>query len=299
MTIPLQARGVRRTFRRPWRRIPVVAIAEATFELEESEIACLIGPDGAGKSTLLSLAAGRLRPDAGSMRIDGQPAHTAGARRAVGLAPRDPAFPPGLRVRDVLSYGARCHAGGRQRRAAVDEALDMAGLPSLAGRMATALSLPDARRLLLALASLGAPRVVLLDEPFAGLDAVTRRDLGARLQRLAASGVTVLLSSSDPIGLECLVDTVLVLRAGRLTQVAPAAALLGGRVLEVVLDAPPREPPPGFRVTAAGLETDLGPLSAEAALATCRAHRLAVRGSRVRFKTMEEAAFDAADVLAR
>jgi ABC-2 type transport system ATP-binding protein len=299
VTIPLQARGLRRTFRRRLSRLPVVAIAEATFELGEAEIACLIGPDGAGKTTLLSLAAGRLIPDAGSIQIGGQPVYTAAARRVVGLAPREPVFPPGLRVRDVLSYAARCHAVGRACQALVSEAMDVTGLDALSARPAATLSLPDARRLLLALAVIGRRRVVLLDEPFAGLDAVTRRDLGERLQRLAADGVTVLLSSSDPIGLECLVDTVLVLRAGRLVQVAPAAALLGGRVLEVVLDAPPREPPPGFRVTALGLETDLGHLSAEAALATCRAHRLAVRGSRVRFKTMEEAACDAADVLAR
>ena len=181
----------------------------------------------------------------------------------------------------------------------VEAAADLAGLGPVSGAYASTLALPDARRLLFALAALGGRSVVLLDEPFAGIDAVTRRDVGERLQRLAARGVTVLLSSSDPIGLESLVDTVLVLRAGRLVQVAPAAALLGGRVLEVVLDAPPRMPPPGFRVTAVGLEADLGPLSAEAALAMCRAHRLTVRGSRVRFKTMEEAAFDAAEVLAR
>lgn len=299
MTASLQASGLRRSYRRPWRRLPIVAIAEATFELDEGDIACLIGPDGAGKTTLLSLAAGRLRPDAGSIRVAGHPAHTVTARASVGIAPREPAFPLGLNVSQVLSYCARCHATGQARPRLVDEAIDFAGLGPVVHRPASTLSLPEARRLLIALAALGGRRVVLLDEPFAGLDAVTRRDLGERLQRLAANGVTVLLSSSDPIGLECLVDVVLVLRAGRLVQVAPAAALLGGRVLEVVLDAPPGVPPPGFRVTAVGLETDLGPLSAEAALAMCRAHRLAVRGSRVRFKTMEEAAFDAAEVLAR
>ncbi len=299
MTIPLQARGVRRAFRRAFGRPPVVAIAEASFELSEGEIACLIGPDGAGKTTLLAIASGRLRPDAGVVRVEGQPAHVPAARRIVGLAPRDPAFPPGLNVREMLGYSASCHVTGRERAGLVREAIDVAGLDAVVHRQATTLALPDARRLLLALAALGGRRVVLLDEPFAGLDAIARRDLGERLQRLAAAGASVLLSSSDPIGLERLVDRVLVLRAGRLIRVSPAAALLGGRVLEVALDAPPRQPPPGFRVTATGIEADLGHQSAEAALALCRAHRLAVRGSRVRFKTLDEATLDVEDVVAR
>jgi ABC-2 type transport system ATP-binding protein len=299
VTIPLQARGVRRAFRRAFGRPPVIAIAEASFELSDGEIACLVGPDGAGKTTLLAMAAGRLRPDAGAVRVEGHPAHAAAARRIVGLAPRDAAFPPGLTVRDVLRYYARCHATGRACRGVVHEAVDVAGLEAVLHRQATALALADARRLLLALAALGGRRVVLVDEPFAGLDAIARRDLGERMQRLVAAGASVLLSSSDPIGLERLVDRVLVLRAGRLVRVSSAAALLGGRVLEVVLDVPPREPPPGFRVTATGLEADLGPHTAEAALAVCRAHRLAVRGSRVRFKTLDEATFAVEDVVAR
>jgi hypothetical protein len=66
-------------------------------------------------------------------------------------------------------------------------------------------------------------------------------------------------------------------------------------VLEVILDAPPPEPPPGFRVTAAGLEAPLAGRTAEAALALCHAHRLAVRASRVRVKSLEEIVLDAHD----
>ena len=299
MTIPLQLRGVRRVFPRAFGRPAIVAIADASFELGQGEIACLIGPDGAGKSTLLGLAAGRVRPSAGVVRVEGEPAHRPAVRRIVGLAPRDPAFPPGLSVLGVLGYAAHCHRLGRERGAAVHEVMDLAGLDAISHRRATELALPDARRLLLALAAMGGRRVVLLDEPFAGLDAVTRRDLGERLQRLVVAGASVLLSSSDPIGLERLIDRVLVLRAGRLVRVSPASALLGGRVLEVALDAPPHDPPPGFRVTATGIEADLGHQSAEAALSLCRAHRLVVRGSRVRLKTLDEATLDMKDFLSR
>jgi ABC-2 type transport system ATP-binding protein len=270
----------------------VVAVAEATFEIGAGEVVCLVGAAASGKTTLLRLVAGVLAPSAGVIRIAGVNAGS-DVRRSVGFAPRDPSFPPGFTVREVLGYYARAHAAGRERDAQITDALEAAGLSDRATRRAATLSLADGRRLLLAQSLLGGRRIVLLDEPFAGLDAVTRRDLSDRLQRLVVTGGSVLLSSADPVGLERLVDRVLVLRAGRLVVDAPATTLLGGRILEVVLDVPPREAPPGFRVTATGLEADLGWRTAESALAVCRAHNLHVRASRVRSKTLDEATHDA------
>ena len=88
---------------------------------------------------------------------------------------------------------------------------------------------------------------------------------------------------------------VLILARGRVVREGSMPGLLRERVLEVVLDAPPREPPPGFRVTVFGLETELGGGTVEAALALCRAHRLAVRASRVRLKSLEDVVLDALD----
>jgi len=292
MTGAIQVRGVRRIFRRGWGRPAIVAVAEATFEIGAGEVVCLVGAAASGKSTLLRLVAGVLAPSAGVIRIAGVNAGS-DVRRSVGFAPRDPTFPPGFTVREVLAYCARAHAGGRERDAQITDALEAAGLSERASRRAATLPLADGRRLLLAQSLLGGRRIVLLDEPFAGLDAVTRRDLSDRLQRLVVTGGSVVLSSADPVGLERLADRVLVLRAGRLVVDAPATALLGGRILEVVLDVPPREAPPGFRVTATGLEADLGWRSAESALAVCRAHKLHVRASRVRLKTLDEATHDA------
>jgi ABC-type multidrug transport system ATPase subunit len=291
MTGAVLVRGVGRVFHRGWGRPAVVAVAEASFEIGAGEVVCLVGASGSGKTTLLRLVAGVLSPTAGIVRIAGVPPGT-DARRSVGFAPRDPVFPPGFTVREVLQYCAGAHATGRERDAQVTDVLEAAGLSERAGRRAATLPLADGRRLLLAQSLLGGRRLVVLDEPFAGLDAVTRRDLSDRLQRLVVTGGSVLLSTADPVGLERLADRVLVLRAGRLVVDAPATALLGGRILEVVLDVPPREPPPGFRLTATGLEADLGWRSAEAALAVCRAHRLHVRASRVRLKTLDEATHD-------
>ncbi len=297
MTGVIQVRSVRRIFRRGWGRPVVVAVSEATFEIGAGEVVCLVGAAASGKTTLLRLVAGVLAPTSGVIRIAGVSAGS-DVRSSVGFAPRDPSFPPGFTAREVLTYYARAHAGGREREAQVSDALEATGLSDRATRRAAALPLADGRRLLLAQSLLGGRRIVLLDEPFAGLDAVTRRDLSDRLQRLVVTGGSVLLSSADPVGLERLADRVLVLRAGRLVVDAPATALLGGRILEVVLDVPPREAPPGFRLTATGLEADLGWRSAESALAVCRAHKLHVRASRVRLKTLDEATHDA-DVAAR
>lgn len=292
MTATVQARALRRIFRRGWTRPAVVAIADATFEIGAGEVVCLVGGPQAGKSTLLRLVAGMLRPTAGVVRVAGGLCARE-LRRVVGFAPRDPAFPPGFTVREVLDYCARAHAAGTERDAQVREGLEISGLVSRTNDRATTLSLADGRRLLLAQSVLGARRLLILDEPFTGLDAGTRRDLADRLQRLVITGTSVLLSTADPVGLERLADRVLVLRAGRLVLDAPAATLLGGRVLEMVLDAPPAEAPPGFRLTAVGLEADLTGRSVEAVLAVCRAHRLSVRASRVRLKTLDEATFDA------
>lgn len=261
------------------------ALASVSLALLPGEIIGIVGPAGAGKTTLLRVAAGLLAPDAGTVRV------CAGA----GYAPESPVFPPALTVREVLGYYARFHATGAARRALVHDALDLAGLACGADVRTAALGRADLQRLALAQAALGGRRVLLLDETLSGLDPLARRDLCSRVARLAATGVAVLLAARDLGALERVAGRVLVLRAGRIVRAGPLAALLAERVLEVILDTPPAEPPPGFRVTAAGLEAPLAGRTPEAALALCHAHRLAVRASRVRVKSLEEIVLDAHD----
>ena len=271
------------------------AVDGVSLALLPGEIAAVVGPAGAGKTTLLRIAAGLLAPDAGEIRVGGLAASDPVVRRHVGYAPEAPVFPPALTVREVLAYYARFHAVGAARRALVHDAIDAAGLADAAHRWPAALGRGDVRRLALAQAALGRRHVVVLDETLSGLDPVARRDLSARLALLAATGIAVLLAARDVTALERVAGRVLVLRAGRIVRAGPLAALLGERVLEVILDAPPSEPPPGFRVTAVGLEAPLAGRTPEAALALCRAHRLAVRASRVRTKSLEEIVLDAHD----
>ena len=262
-------------------------VADVSLEVAAGEIAALVGPHGSGKTTLLGIAAGLLARDAGAVTVAGVPAGTPAARAALGYAPEAPIFPPTLSVREVLGYFARFHAAGTGRRGLVAAALERAGLEGAAERRAGGLPLPVARRLALAQAALGHRRVLLLDETLSGVDAVGRRAMCERVRELAARGVAVLLASSDLAAVEQLAARVLVMRDGRIVRAAPTA------VLEILLDAPPAAPPPGFRITPYGLQADLGTRSAEAALALCRAHRLAVRASRVRARSLEDAVLDA------
>lgn len=291
MTAPLlRIADVGKTFRR--RGGTIRAVGGVSLDLLAGEIVGLAGPNGAGKTTLLRLAAGRLRPDHGTIALAGAAPGTVAARRVLGFAPDGPVFPPTLTVREVLDYYARLHVAGPERSALVGEAIELGGLGDVARQRAAHLSKGFVQRLSLAQAALGGRRVLLLDETLSGIDPVVRRALCDRLQRLARDGVAVLLSSHDLGALERLARRVLVLRRGVVVREGPLPLLLKERVLEIVLDAPPPVPPPGFRLTAAGLEIDLADGAIESALALCRAHRLAVRATRVRLKSLEDVVLD-------
>jgi ABC-type multidrug transport system ATPase subunit len=273
-------------------------LCDVSFALLPGEITGIVGPAGSGKSTLLQIAAGCLQPPRGEACVYGVRATDPAARRLVGYARDGAAFPPALTVREVLMYYARLHANGNGELAArrlVREAFDASGLGAAADVSVGALWRGDLQRLAVAQASLGRRRVLVLDETLSGLDAVARRDLRSRLAGLAAAGVAILIAARDPAVLERLAARVLVLREGRIVRAGPLPALLGERILEVILDAPPREAPPGFRVTEAGIEAPLNGRTVEAALALCRAHRLPVRASRVRVKSLEEIVLETHD----
>ncbi|HET7789451.1 MAG TPA: ABC transporter ATP-binding protein [Gemmatimonadales bacterium] len=280
-------------------RHAVRALDGVSLALLAGEIVGLVGANGAGKTTLLSVAAGRLAATSGTIGVPGAAPGSAGSRRVVGFAPDGAVFPPTLTVREVLDYYARLHVSGPRRAALVARALEIGGLAEVADRRAAALSRGFSQRLSLAQAAIGARRVLLLDESLSGLDPVARRAVCDRLAALAASGVAILLSSHDLAAVERLAQRVIVLHRGRIVREGPTTALLGERVLELVLDGPADRVPPGFRVTPFGVETDLGQGTVEAALALARAHRLAVRASRVRLRSLEDVVLDALEDGAR
>jgi ABC-type multidrug transport system ATPase subunit len=178
----------------------VQAVRQMSFHAKPGRVTGLIGPNGAGKTTLLLMLASLLAPEAGSIRIEGaDPVREPRAvRRAMGWMPDVLGTWRTLSPRVILTTVGRLHGIPRAAaRARADELLVEARLEELADRPSRVLSRGQQQRLGLARALVHRPRVLLLDEPAAGLDPTSRVELRGLLRGFAAGGGTVLISSHD------------------------------------------------------------------------------------------------------
>lgn len=204
-------------------------LREISFGLAKGSCLALLGDRQAGGPLLLDVVAGHAAPSSGSIELAGQAVthRSAAARPLAIVSPRDPLFPH-LSVRGNAGFPLRARrmiAGERRRR--VEEALALLGLEGLAAARPAGLD-PEARvRALLARALAREPQALLLDDPFALLDAQPRRRLQRALRRLVrARNLTVLLATGDRDEALLLGDEIGILQAGRLHQVGSATALL-------------------------------------------------------------------------
>jgi iron(III) transport system ATP-binding protein len=185
-------------------------------------LTAILGSSGSGKTTLLRLLAGFDRPDRGTVRIgervvDGQGTHVHPEHRRIGYVPQEGGLFPHLTVTANVGFGLS--RADRKRR--VGELLELVGLAELARRYPHQLSGGQQQRVALARALAIEPDVVLLDEPFASLDANMRASVREEVQRiLRASGTTTLLVTHDQDEALSLADLVAVLRDGRIAQCA-------------------------------------------------------------------------------
>ena len=188
----------------------------------EARRVCLFGPSGSGKTTCLDAVAGLLRPRDGEIRVGDRTLFARGAHlppraRGVGYLPQDAPLFPHLSVRDNLRYGDRGADPG--------PIAALLGIADLLDRMPHALSGGERRRAALGRALLARPRVLLLDEPFAGLDAPMRARLFAQVARLDVPHLV--LVSHDPRDALGLADEVVVLDKGRVARRGPPAEVFG------------------------------------------------------------------------
>jgi len=201
------------------------ALAPLTLRAQAGEVLAVLGPNGAGKTTLLSLLAGAQRPSAGS--IDRTP-------REVGWAPQQPAVYSRLTVAENLTLFAHLeHVPDVE--GAVDSMLEQTGLRERAAEQTGRLSGGNRQRVNVAIALIGDPPVLALDEPSASLDPAQRERLWSFLTGLAAEGRTVIFSTHDPGEAQRRADRLLVLDGGLTAFDGPPAELLaagGGRDLE-------------------------------------------------------------------
>jgi len=201
-----------------------------TLSAEAGEITCLLGPSGSGKSTLLRLAAGLLHLQSGSVHLDGELLAGPGREpppeeRPVGLVFQEHVLFPHLTVRDNIQFGLRGLASGDRRRVA-EESMASVGLASFADRFPDTLSGGQQQRVALARALAPAPRAMLLDEPFANVDATLRRSLREDARRaLRAAGVITVLVTHDPEEALDLADRIAVLDDGCIVQFGTPSAI--------------------------------------------------------------------------
>ena len=236
MTGPvLQATGLAKEFG------GVRAVDGVAFAVHAGELVALIGPNGAGKTTCFNLVNGQLVPDAGEVRlagdrIDGKPPHVI-ARLGVGRTFQVAATFASMTVRENVRVAMLAHAGrqaqlatlaSRVDPAAIDALLQRVGCADLAEAHCAALAYGNAKRVELALALADRPRLLLMDEPTAGMAPRSRRRLMTVARELAKSdGIAVLFTEHDMEVVFDFADRVIVLDRGRIIAEGPPAAVRG------------------------------------------------------------------------
>jgi ABC-2 type transport system ATP-binding protein len=206
----------------------LVALDDLSFTVAEGQMFGFVGPNGAGKTTAMRIILGVLAADAGEVRWRGQPMSDE-IRRRVGYMPEERGLYPKMRVRDQLEYFARLHGlSAADAAAAAGYWIERLGVAERAGDRVEALSLGNQQRVQLAAALVHDPEVLVLDEPFSGLDPVGVDVLAEVLAERAADGIPVIFSSHQLELVERLCEAVAIINRGRLVAAGPVEELRAG-----------------------------------------------------------------------
>lgn len=204
-----------------------VAVRDLSFEVRPGEIFALLGPNGAGKTTTIEILEGYRRPDAGTARVlELDPLRDAAALKPqVGVMLQQDGLYPSLRAAEVLRLYARFFANPEDP----DALLRLVGLTEVAATRCRQLSGGQKRRLALAVALVGRPRLLFLDEPTTGMDPQARRATWDILLGLKERGATILLTTHFMDEAERLADRVAIIDAGELIALDTPAGLTRGQ----------------------------------------------------------------------
>jgi ABC-2 type transport system ATP-binding protein len=209
----LECRGLRRSFG------DLVAVDGVGFHIDPGEAYGLLGPNAAGKTTTISMIAGLLEPDDGEVVVAGQPmtTHARRAKNAIGYVPQDLAIYPDLSARENLLFFARLygmHTAEAKRRSA--EVLELTGLADRAGDQTKKYSGGMKRRLNIGIGLLHQPKLLILDEPTAGVDPQSRNAILESVESLSGAGMAVLYTTHYMEEAERLCDRVGIIDHGKL-----------------------------------------------------------------------------------
>ena len=223
----------------------LTALDRCTFAARPDRLTGFLGPNGAGKTTAMRAVFGLVALDAGSIRWQGKPV-SAKERARFGYMPEERGLYPRMRVRDQLVYlGQLCGRGAKDVGRSVDGWLERLGLAGRAADRLDALSHGNQQRVQLIAALVGDPALLVLDEPFAGLDPIAIGAMGELLSDAAAGGVTVLFSSHQLDLVEDLCQDVVIIDHGRVV-LAGELAELRAKVPQRSVDIRYRGPAPDW-----------------------------------------------------
>ena len=222
MNSVVEIRGVSRRFG------DVMAVDNLTLSLGAGEIMGFLGANGAGKTTTIKMLLGLIRPSSGTVSVLGGDPSDAKVRAKIGYMPEIAYYYPYLNARELLAfYGGLCGMDGKTIRARTDELLSTVGLADAAKRPLKTYSKGMLQRAGIAQALLHDPDLLVLDEPFTGLDPLARIHFRELMHRLREQGKSIFFSSHELGETELLCDKVAIMKAGRAVYQGPVRQLAG------------------------------------------------------------------------
>ncbi len=216
-----------KVFRLSLKRETLTAVRNLSLRVEPGQVYGLLGPNGSGKSTTMKIVLGLVAPTSGATRIFGRDSTDVSSREDVGFLPENPYFYKFLTGRETMHFfGKLCGLGGARLRDRSMELLELVGLRDAAGRRIGGYSKGMLQRIGLAQALIQDPRLLVLDEPTAGVDPAGSRDIRDLILKFKARGITVLLCSHLLGHVQEICDRVGILDRGVLVREGPLDELI-------------------------------------------------------------------------
>jgi ABC-2 type transport system ATP-binding protein len=211
MTNAIEVSGVKKSYG------PDFSLHDVNLNVESGKIFALLGPNGAGKTTLIKLMLSLMHTDAGSISINGKPSTDSSSRNGVAFLPEKFSFFPFYTIRGVLEFfGTMKGLKGQDLKDQIDNALKELDITELQNRKLQSLSKGQVQRTGLASLLIGDNQLLILDEPFSGLDPIGMRELKDILRRQRELGKTIFLNSHILSEMELICDDVAILNKGEI-----------------------------------------------------------------------------------
>ncbi len=297
----LELRDLSKHFRSYWTFSPIQAVSNVSLRIEQGESFGFLGHNGAGKTTTIKSIVGLIRATSGEILFSGKALSSNEQREQIGYLPEQPYFYDHLSVQETLSFFASLYGiPYREQGRAISEALSLVNLRDRERSSVRSLSKGLQQRVALAQAILNKPKLLLLDEPFSGLDPIGRKEVRDLILALRAEGSTIFLSSHILSDVEDICDRVAIMVKGSIRKefsLDEAASLFGTSFELVIASATPEQLQIADTVEQSSTETTQGTYStlrfdtyadAESAIDEAKRHSIRIVSFRTVGRSLED-----------